>query len=155
MRAAHDLWVNTGAVLTRPFYLTLIAESCVLVDMMESAQTCINEALDIVRETSECYHEAEILRVGGLLAAQRGDRQQAYSLWVESLSISGQQGKKAFSLRTAIQMSRHMYQEGKHSEASTLLVDHFSALTEGQSTSDVLLARSLISKWQSNTAQLA
>ena len=70
MQVAYAMWVRTGAQVTRPLYLAMLAEGLVIQGHPEQAMTCLNDALAMVREHAEGYFEPEILRLLGLTTLQ-------------------------------------------------------------------------------------
>ncbi len=67
MRQADVDWASSETVLTRPFYLTSMAECHVLAEAFEAAQQCLNEAQDLVHKHGERYFSTEVLRVQAVL----------------------------------------------------------------------------------------
>ncbi len=71
MRQGLDAYAATGARLWRLYYLALIAEADGKVGRFEDGLAELDEALDLVRSTSEHEHEAELHRLRGELMLKR------------------------------------------------------------------------------------
>jgi predicted ATPase len=65
--AAHQA---TGTELTRPYFLALLAEALGKVGQTEEGLTILAEALAAVHKTGECWCEAELYRIKGMLTLQ-------------------------------------------------------------------------------------
>lgn len=68
--------LTTGAELARPYFLSLLAESCVQEGRSEEALRIINEALAVGQKTGECWYEAELYRLKGEILLHPGVQQQ-------------------------------------------------------------------------------
>lgn len=76
LRTGYQRWVDSGAVVTRTFYLSLRAQGEAAAGRSEHALALLAEARGLVASRGERYHEPELLRLSGefqrLLAV--GDR---------------------------------------------------------------------------------
>ncbi len=70
MRDGIERWDRSGAVVTRPYYLGLLAEGLALANRPAEGSETIDEALSIVDRTGERYYEAELTRLHGELYLQ-------------------------------------------------------------------------------------
>src|SRR5262249_29876718 len=85
----------TGAGLSIPYYLHLLAEAYVGADRPEEAEATIAEAMQFVAASGEHSQEAELTRLKGEIALGRGDTAEAEAQFQEALAIATRQGSKA------------------------------------------------------------
>lgn len=111
MQRGYAMWVRTGAMVTRPYYLTLQAEGRLLAGRPDEAEPLLQEALRIADAGGEHYHSAEVLRLLGDVAASRGEP-QAQGLRRQAYEQAHAQGKRVFALRAALGWARASRLEG-------------------------------------------
>jgi class 3 adenylate cyclase/predicted ATPase len=146
MRQGLVAYRAMGAELTRPYFLSLLAEADGKVGQIEEGLTVLNEALDTVNKTEERNWEAELHRgKGGLLLIQQGQKGgRAEECFWKALDIARRQQAKSLELRAAISLSRLWQQQGKKEEAQQLLTESCSWFTEGFDTADLKEAKILL-----------
>lgn len=69
LRSGYDAWVSSGAQVTRPLYLTMLAEALALDGQAAAAMAHLHEALAMAQRHGEGYYEPEILRQLGTISA--------------------------------------------------------------------------------------
>jgi predicted ATPase len=123
----------TGAELTRPHFLALIAEAHGTIGQPETGLTMLTEALALVDTTGERWYEAECYRLKGeLLLQQSSDNQvEAETCFTQAITIAQSQQGKSWELRATISLARLWHQQGKRQEAYDLLAPGSSALNRG------------------------
>lgn len=148
LRDAVDKWKNTGARITRPHQLGLLADALGALNRAEEGIALIDEALDELHDTGEQYYKAELHRLKGelLLRPTIADEAGACDAFFESLQIARSQGAKAWELRTAISLVRLRRRQGKSHEAYHILANIYSQFTEGFDTPDLRDARGLLAE---------
>ncbi|MGH8005786.1 MAG: ATP-binding protein [Candidatus Binatia bacterium] len=87
LRQGLAAWRATGAELTRPRFMALLAEAWGKVGQPEEGLNVLTEALAIVNTNGECDHEAEVYRLTGELTLQQ--------LSVVSCQLSVEENQKA------------------------------------------------------------
>jgi predicted ATPase len=136
----------TGAELSQPGFLALLAEAHGTMGQPEAGLTVLTEALVHVEHTRERLFEAEIYRLKGeLLLQQNSDNQaEAESCFQHAISIAQSQQAKSLELRAAMSLARLWQQQGKRQEAHDLLAPVYGWFTEGFDTADLQEAKALL-----------
>jgi len=136
----------TGAEITRPYYLVLLAEAHGAMGQPEAGLIAIAEALTLADTTGERLYESELYRLKGeLLLQQSADNQaEAETCFHHALDIARSQEAKSWELRTATSLARLWSQQGKREEANQLLGDVYGWFTEGFDTPDLRDAKALL-----------
>jgi predicted ATPase len=99
-----------------------------------------------VEQHEECYWEAEVHRLRGvLLLRQPGTPQAEAEPWLQrALDVARRQEAKSLELRAAMSLARLWQQQGKDAEAHELLTPIYSWFTEGFDTPDLREAKALL-----------
>lgn len=147
MAEGYALWTRTGAVITRPFYLALQAESHLEAGDPAQADVLIDEALALVACHGERYHEAELIRLSGLVRLAGGDVLQGEARLAEAHALALAQGKHAFALRSAIHWGSSLAARGLQGEAAQTLRSALARIPEGLQTRDPQRATVLLNEW--------
>jgi predicted ATPase len=136
----------TGAEISRPHYLMLLAEAHGTIGKPEAGLTALAEALTLADTTGERWYEAELYRLRGeLLLQQHADNQaEAESCFHHALDVAQNQQAKSFELRAATSLARLWHQQGKREEARQVLGDVYGWFTEGFDTADLKDAKALL-----------
>jgi class 3 adenylate cyclase/predicted ATPase len=149
MREGYAMWVRTGAVVTRPFYLAMQAEGFAFDGAPGKGLALLAEALRIAQAHGERYFEAEVRRLIAELtlqqALQEGEdaRAQAERWLLSAFELAGRQGKRAFALRSAMSLARLWGECGRRRDAAALLGPALAWFSEGHGTRDLLAAHDL------------
>lgn len=143
MRAGYAQWLSTGAMVSRPLYLALQAEGLMLAGQWEDAAACVDEGLAIVDRYGERQLEAEMRRLRGELALQRGHKVEAEACLKGAWALAIRQHRLGFALRSATSLARLWAAEGRTDRARRLLVPLVARWSEGRETRDVRAALAL------------
>jgi predicted ATPase len=137
---------GTGAEISRPQYLALLAEAHGMQGEPEKGLTVLKEVLTLVATTGERWYEPELYRLKGALLLQLSSDNQAEaeSYFHHALDIARNQQAKSFELRTATSLTRLWQQQGKRQEAHDLLAPVYHWFTEGFDTADLKDAKVLL-----------
>ena len=152
MASGLQLWIGTGAMITRPFYLAQLALTQLELGRLDEAERHLGEARSLVARTGERYYEAEVLQLSGRLALARGLGAEGEGLLRQALRLARAQGKPAFALRAALALAEHRQGLGHADEARALLEQALAALPEGHTTADPQRARALLAHWRGRAA---
>jgi predicted ATPase len=152
MRQGLDAYAATGARLWRLYYLALIAEAHGKVGRFEDGLAEVDEALDLVRSTSEHEHEAELHRLRGELMLKRcrvgnsdsAVQTEAKQCFQDAIDIAHRQQAKSLELRAVMSMGRLLQQQGRKEEARKMLSAIYGWFTEGFDTADLKEAKALL-----------
>ena len=136
----------TGAELSRPYWLALLAEAYGTTGEPEAGLTALAEALTLVDTTGERWYEPELYRLKGELLLQHSSDNQteAETCFHHALDIARNQQAKSFELRAATSLARLWQQQGKRQEAHDLLAPVYNWFTEGFDTADLKDAKALL-----------
>jgi predicted ATPase len=140
MRAGYALWLSTGAMVSRPLYLSLQAEGLMLAGRLDEAAGCVDEGLTITGRYGERQLEAELRRLRGELALRRGDPAGAERWLKGAYALAIRQHRLGFALRSATSLARLWAADGRHERARRLLLPLVARWSEGRTTRDVLAA---------------
>ncbi len=150
MSRAYDMWAETGAVVTTPFYLAMQAEGLALAERPDDGLALLERAFGIACKYKERYYEAEIRRLLGELTLQsaalrgRDDSSEAERWFLGALEFSEEKELRSMSLRSAISLSRLRLAQGRSAQAMQILIPAYEWFKEGGSTRDLQRARALI-----------
>jgi predicted ATPase len=142
----------TGAELTRPFYLTLLAEAYGKVGQVEEGLQVLAEALDAVDKSGERFCEAELYRLKGELTLAQSSVQslgasvqtEAAACFLKAIEVARKQQAKSWELRAAMSLARLWQQQDKKDEARQMLAEIYGWFTEGFDTKDLQEAKALL-----------
>jgi predicted ATPase len=143
MREGYREWLETGALVSRPLYLLLQSEGLMLAGQMDAAAACVQDGLAIVAECGERQLEAELRRLMGELAWQRGNAAQAQDWFKGAYACALRRHRLGFALRSATSLARLLAAEGRPDRARKLLVPLVARWQEGRTTRDVRAAIAL------------
>ncbi|MDP1535332.1 MAG: hypothetical protein Q8L92_17275, partial [Rubrivivax sp.] len=150
MRLAYGMWVATGAVVTRPFYLALRAEGLARAGRPGEGLDLLELGLALVQRHGERYYEAELRRLSGELALQAGQmagtdrRDEAETWFAGALALAQRQQLHSLALRSATSLARLWVSQGRHEDARRVLQPALHAVGEGQGTRDPQQAAALL-----------
>ena len=104
------------------------------------------EADTLIEQHGECWWEAEVCRLRGVLLLQQTPTQQeeAEACFQRALDVARRQEAKSLELRAAMSLSRLWQQQGKRAKAFELLTPVYGWFTEGFDTADLQEARTLL-----------
>src|SRR5262249_34746201 len=136
----------TGAVLARPYFLSLLVEAYGATGQPEAGLTALTEAFTLAETSGECWYMPELHRRKGTLLPQHAlDHQvEAEVCFQHAISIAQSQHAKSLELRAATSLARLWHQQGKRTEAYELLAAVYGWFTEGFDTVDLQEARALL-----------
>jgi predicted ATPase len=143
MRAGHALWLSTGSMVSRPLYLALQAEGLMLAGHHAEAAACVDEGLEIIDRHGERQLEAELHRLRGELALQRGERSKAEAWFKRAYALAIRRHRLGFALRSATSLAALWAADGREARARRLLVPLVARWNEGRATRDVRAALAL------------
>jgi adenylate cyclase len=141
---------ETGAEMTRPHFLTLLAEMQGQVGQVEEGLAILTEALDITAMTSERWFEAETYRLKGELTLQSSVQglesrvKNAEGYFLKAIEIARKQQAKSLELRAAMGLARLWRQQGKAAKGHQMLAAVYHWFTEGFDTADLQDAKALL-----------
>jgi class 3 adenylate cyclase/predicted ATPase len=141
-------WRATGAALNVPYLCTLVADVSDHLSRPEDGLQALAEAHTLVEQQEQRWWEAEVCRLQGvLLLRQTGTPQaEAEACFQQALDVARRQEAKSLELRAAMSLARLWQQQGKRTEAHTLLAPVYGWFTEGFDTADLQEAKALLAE---------
>jgi predicted ATPase len=143
-------WAEGGVSLLTQL-LALLAEVYGQAGRAEEALGQIDEALDLVSATGECFWQAELYRLRGEMLLMRGhspsgreDARDVESCFQRALDVARRQHARSWELRAATSLARLWQRQGRTEEARALLRDIYGWFSEGLDTADLWEARALL-----------
>jgi class 3 adenylate cyclase/predicted ATPase len=144
IRAGLDNWNRTGARLSESQWLGLIAEAHLQAGQLDYAHAALDKAAEATAATGECYYQAELYRLRGVVSTETGEHTQA-ALWLQrAIEIARSQKARSWELRAATSLARLWRDQGKRAEAHDLLEPVYEWFTEGFDTADLKDAKALL-----------
>ncbi len=147
LREGIDAWRATGAELSRPLWLALLAEAYERAGQPGPGLSAVVEALATANETGERLFEAELHRLHGALLLQEGGTSKvdrAEACFRQALAVARRQQARLFELRAAVSFARFWAGQGERQKAHDLLAPVYDWFTEGFETADLQDAKALL-----------
>ena len=146
-RRGLDQWRRTGSKFQAPYRVARAADALLIAGEAEEAIVVLDEALEFSRQTGESWYNAEIdrLRAGAMIAASRGGgAAEAESHYLRALAEARTRHARLIEIRTARDLARLWFRQGRRDEAVGLLAPVFASFTEGFDTPDLVSAKALL-----------
>jgi hypothetical protein len=108
IREAIERARATGTEQFQTYLHAVLAQACMSAGRIDAARSAAACGLEIVNATQECFFEAELLRIAGVLAADQGSRRASLSRAMEVAQRQGAmllQSRIDASLREAVPIS--------------------------------------------------
>ena len=126
MSAVLQEWRDIVMLESLHYMLALYAEVCMRHGRLPAADAALAEALALVRETGECWFEAEVHRLRGELASRlRSAGMEAgparSSCFRHAARVARRQGARLLELRALVSLADDRAARGDHAEAVCLL----------------------------------
>jgi predicted ATPase/class 3 adenylate cyclase len=154
----------TGAELNRPYYLTLLAETCMKTGRVDEGKAALTDALASADQYEQRNYEPEIHRLRGeLLLKHQAERcgaeqtsprgaskiddsnaTEAQNCFQRAIEIARKQSAKSLELRATMSLARLVDKQGRRAEARTMLTGIYGWFTEGFDTADLKDAKALL-----------
>jgi class 3 adenylate cyclase/predicted ATPase len=147
LRQGMTDFLATGARMDRPRWLAILAEACRINQQPREGLKAVEEALEIVEETKECFFQARLYQLKGELLLEQEPLQNgpaADALFREALATAQHQRAKSWELRAATSLARLWNAQGRRREAHDLLAPVYDWFTEGFDTAPLKDARGLL-----------
>ena len=162
MRQGLAAWRDTGAEMSRPYFLALLAAAYGKAGQALEGLSVLTEALAGVHKNMERFCEAELHRLKGELTLQQSKVQspkskvtntqhptpstqaEAEACFVKAIDMARCQSAKSWELRAVMSLSRLWQRQGKKKKARKLLAEIYGWFTEGFATADLQEAKALL-----------
>jgi tetratricopeptide (TPR) repeat protein len=132
-------------LLTTEFSISLI-QGLMTIGQFSEAAAVAGETIRMIEENGDFGYMPEVLRIRGrlLLAMPEARERDAESSFMQSLELSRRQGALAWELRTTVDLSALLANQGHKERARVLLRRIIDRFTEGSGTPDLIAAESLL-----------
>jgi DNA-binding winged helix-turn-helix (wHTH) protein/predicted ATPase len=151
MRHGVAAYQATGAELSVPYQLALLAEACGKAGQIREGLNVVAKALTLVNKSGARFSEAELYRLKGKLTLQstvQGPKSnvagEAEACFRRAIEIACSQGAKTWELRATMSFCRLWQQQGKRADARRMLAAIYDWFTEGFDTVDLKEAKTLL-----------
>jgi predicted ATPase len=153
--AAYDA---TGAVMSRPAHLVLLAGAYAKAGQTDGALAALADAHRIMDRTGERTYEAELYRLQAELTLNRSRRNgrkrqvakvaaaEAEICFRKAIDVARRQQAKSLELRALMGLSRLRQQQGKRRQARELMGEIYAWFVEGFDTPDLQDAQRLLAE---------
>ena len=128
------------------YFLALLGEAYLHAGRHDHSLSTIDQALGFIRESGECWWEAEVYRLRGevLLAQRTGNRTDAEESFQQAIRVARKQTARSLELRAATSLARLWAEDGRRGEGHDLLAPVYGWFTEGFDTADIKDAKALL-----------
>jgi predicted ATPase len=137
-------WNGTGARVLDTQWLGFTAEACAQAGRFDDALAALDRATATAAATGECYYQAELDRLRGLVLVATGEDAEAAGWLQQAMDTARGQQAKSLELRAATSLARLWRDQGRRAQAHDLLVQVYDWFTEGFDTVDLKDARALL-----------
>jgi predicted ATPase len=148
VREGLDGYLVTGGGIYRTYFLALLAEALGREGAIDEGLGVLAEALALVHDTGEAFHEAELHRLQGELLRRREPAGMAFyeaeACFRRALTIARRQEARSLELRAAMSLTRLYQKQDRQAEALPILAECYDWFTEGLGTPDLQEARALL-----------
>jgi predicted ATPase/DNA-binding winged helix-turn-helix (wHTH) protein len=140
---------ETGSEWGQPFFLTLLAEAYGKGAQVrkDKGLLLLDQALALIEETKERFYEAEVHRVRGEYMVMAARYDEAEGCFRRAFDIAGSQGAKSWQLRAASSLGKLLQKESRKDDARKSILPVYNWFTEGFSTQDLNVAKSLLDEF--------
>jgi predicted ATPase len=137
---------TTGTAVFEPTYRVILAEAHGNVAQIDEGLNVLAEVRALMDRTRECWWEAELYRLQGLLLLKHRapDVSQVEHCFFQSLDVARHQQAKSLELRATLSLGQLWQHQGKRAEARELLAPVYGWFTEGFDTADLQEAKALV-----------
>jgi len=145
MRDSLAGYKGLGGRVQLPNFLGLYAQTLMLSNDWDAAESALSEASAVMDETGERHLAAEIDRMKGTLTvrSRRGDPEPHF---LAAMDIARRQDARMLELRAARDLARLWRDQGKPRDAHDMLAPVYGWFTEGFDLPDLTEARTLLNE---------
>jgi class 3 adenylate cyclase/predicted ATPase len=139
-------WQRHSVKLLVPLLFIQLAKVDFLQGHPEAGLDRLAEALAMIEETGECWHQSEACRLKGelLLSLPEPNAIEAEAAFARAIDVAHSQSGKWPELRAATALARLWAERGERQKAHDLLAPVYDWFTEGFDTADLKDAKALL-----------
>jgi tetratricopeptide (TPR) repeat protein/predicted Ser/Thr protein kinase len=146
LRNGLDGYAATGAQVTRPQFLAMLAEACIRSNLFDDALAAVDEGLVVAERNGDLYWTPELHRLRGAALLARGNPDAADDSLQAAVRLAHTQQSRLLSLRATIALSRLWAARNKLTEARSALSTEYGWFTEGFESIDLIEARAALTE---------
>ncbi len=137
---------QTGMGVGAPQFLALLGEATWRVRRHDDALGALGFGVAESQRMGQHYYDAELHRLRGeiLLDQDKGEAQEAETLFRHALEVARSQEARSFELRAATSLARLLASRGRKDEAGAILAPVRDGFREGFDTQDLKDAKALL-----------
>src|SRR5262249_54224517 len=145
-KRAIDELTALGTRVFSSWQMACVAEAQLQLGEVDAADSSLERAFEIVKETGEGWAEPELYRVAAeaILRRPGADAVTAEERFKEAIAIARKQSSKWWELRTTVGLARLLANQGRRDEARVMLAEIYNWFTEGFDTADLKEAKALL-----------
>ena len=137
-------WQATGATGYMTQFLAELLEAHLRRGQTEEGAKVLAEALALVENRGERFHEAQLYSLKGELTRIQGSDAEAEQSFRTAIRIAQSQSAKSFELGATTRLAHLLAKQGRRDEARAMLAEIYGWFTEGFDTADLKDARRLL-----------
>jgi predicted ATPase/DNA-binding winged helix-turn-helix (wHTH) protein len=154
LRSAIDELVRDGYQARTPMYLGVLAEVLLEGGKLADADSAVEWALTLQRQSKENWCLPELLRVKARIMAARGELDAAWSVLDRACESAVMIGARSLELRIVNDMAELAISEGNNEEAVELLVPVYESFGDRTATEDLKRSACLLTAAGANRAAM-
>ena len=145
---ALDAVRKSGSNAGNSILISNLAEALLMGGDLAAAEAALEDALAFVKQSGESYWLADIHRLSGrvALSRQEPDRLRAEACFRQAIEVAHAQEARLLELRAATDLARLWHGAGSPNDPRALLEPILAAIEGGETTRDVLEARTLLAE---------
>jgi class 3 adenylate cyclase/predicted ATPase/ribosomal protein L40E len=146
MRQGSDAFLATGAGVSRPYVLALLAEALGNLGRNKEGLLAFPEALGLIEKNNDRVYEAELYRIKGELILQSESHNVLEAGWCfqKAIEVARLQNAKSWELRATLSLARLLAKQRRRRDAAMILTKIYNWFTEGFDTADLQDAKKLL-----------
>lgn len=146
LREGIDATRNHGSLPVYRYGLVLMAATFLRAGNIEEGLRALEEGASAIEEDDQHFQEAEIWRLRGEFMLARKHEQLAEEHFHRAINIARTQEAKSWELRAATSLARMLASQDRNAEAREALTPVYKWFTEGFTTGDLKLAKTLLDR---------
>jgi TOMM system kinase/cyclase fusion protein len=146
MRQGLSIYETLGVRATYAYHLSGLIEAHLKRWAPEEGLALVDDALAGCQTLLDCFYEAELHRLKGELLRLQDDQAEAETSCRTALDLARRQDARSFELRAAMSLGRMLRDQGRRSDAKSLLGGVYDWFSEGFDTKDLREAGALLAE---------